>query len=302
MTPELPSDDHVLGPALYGALVERLAGRRTTAEPGWLVVLAGRQTMPDERRLTAFADAMRTDVYTARQWMLCPAPRVLRRYPSERKAREWAVWLTQLRISAFALAESELAAGECHHAAALTFGAGSITLATPDGATHRLDPGTVIALVAATLTEEFRAEESARAPHGGDLDAGRELLNRFDLPVIDIHSAGAGAWWRLVIGQVRLGGLGEPAHTGVSMAAHVLAALRARCPAATIHQDFPAFSWPVVAPPEVLSSDTILRRVHLRGLHGLRIESRRVVRVSNESALGVYTRLAAAGERALRQT
>jgi hypothetical protein len=78
--------------------------------PGWLVILDRQPAVPNERRIAAFAQALKIDEFTARQRLSAPSLRILRREAEKTKALEWRDWLQALDIRGFMVGEEELAA------------------------------------------------------------------------------------------------------------------------------------------------------------------------------------------------
>lgn len=173
-------------PEQWAAMHEAVAERQR--EPGWLVVLALQREMPPPDSLKALADVMEWDVFTARQRLLAPTPRIIRRTPAEKPAEELAQWIRNHGLRAFAISEALLAAQKHQNAAAVYESRGELSFDDLAGNRFTRAVGDVACLVAGEITERTISENIQTGVFiTEELSAQRENLRHRAEYIIDIH-------------------------------------------------------------------------------------------------------------------
>lgn len=149
----------------FAAFQEKLSSSDAvpTAGTGWFVALARQDQLPDDKRLASFAEAFGLDAFTARQRLLSPATRLLRREDSQSEAQAWVEWLGMMHLRAFIVPGGEAAAQQFAPQAAVYAGDGVLVFV--DHAEKRLDVPTeaVAALVFGDVRERVTTEKERKS-------------------------------------------------------------------------------------------------------------------------------------------
>ncbi len=184
------SDDRhwrsALKPEQYAHLTEITAGR--DREWGYFVILGIQWELPSADIIQTFAQGLGFDPYMARQRLLAPCPRVLRREEHRTKAEEWVAWLTDLGLSAFAVSEERVAAFEPWSAVSVHDFRDELCFVHENESTRRFPKADVQCLVIGRV-QRRTTQHTAGANVVSFLQPGTsDILQSAVEGVIDIHS------------------------------------------------------------------------------------------------------------------
>ncbi len=276
-------------PEIYGHLLERIDS--TSGEPAWLVFLGLQTEMPPERRLEALAKAVGQDVYTVRQWMGGPVPRLLLREQSEARAAEWGVWLDRVGVRHFSVETRILAATPPVHVSAVYTEPGRILFERSDGVYTPVERDGVRSIAFAEVQERILAEEVVKGLAGEMHRPG--AVERVEREVvIDVHPAGAEVILRLHQHGVRYSAM-YPSETGGSsvLIRRLLGTLEKAFPAARLYRDFPLAEGILGVNRGVLRDVIELRHRLLAVLSRHQAVRERTLRESSYETFDLYSRL-----------
>lgn len=283
--------DHIeaSNPEQYGALAEAVGDRRR--EAGHLVVLARHLDLPPEKTIAAFAEAMGFDVYTARQRLLAPTPRVLRRETSEGEARQWIDWFERIGLRTFALSEEELGKLELLPQKSLEFQKGSIAFLNGKGEATELPPNDAIALVIGEVTESTRVEQEVKSLLTNKASTGRAIVNRRVELIIDIHRRSAPQALRIRQDSFEFHRL-YPDSTGASsvLVRTLAKTLGRELPSAIVFDDFKQVADILGSSRQLISNSSYLQRKGFAS--GFAMQREKVTQDSTAETFDVYSALA----------
>lgn len=283
--------DHIeaANPEQYGALAEAVGDRRR--DPGHLVVLARHLDLPPEKTIAAFAEAMNFDLYTARQRLLAPTPRVLRREASDADARQWIDWFERIGLRTFALSEEELGKLEFLPQKALSFRDGLLAFQNAKGQPTELPAGDAIALVIGEVTESTRVEQEVKSLLTNTTGTGRAMVSRRVELLIDVHRRSAPHAIRIRQDSFDFADL-YPDSTGASaVLVRTLAKTLAReLPSAVVFDDFKQVADILGSSRQMLSNSSFLQR---RGFgSGYALHREKITQDSTADTFDIYSALA----------
>lgn len=177
-------DLKITDPDAYGAMAEAMHGARR--EPGFLAVLGRHETLPPTEAIAEFARAADLDVYTARQKLLSPTPRVLRREETAAAAASFVGQLKAAGLNAFEISEEELAAhGFATQHAVYTDGT-KMMFEGADGKRWSAPLSSICCIVAGEVKERLIRDRTSQSVLG-EVSLDREnMLKRAEM-LIDIH-------------------------------------------------------------------------------------------------------------------
>ncbi len=194
--PFLASQYHsTMPPEAYANLVESTGDARRP--PGWLVVLGQQPLLPHETYLKAFADAMALDMYSARQRLMTPSPRILRRELKREEAERWVVWLREIGLKAFAFSDAELETFDPWCAVSFILDNDKLVLRFSDDSHQEAPFSDILCLVTGKVTESQHRQIESRDLFGGVVYSRNELVGQQSSFFIDIHMASIHRVYRL---------------------------------------------------------------------------------------------------------
>lgn len=270
-----------LPPEAYARLVAATA--HEAREVGHFVVLATQRRLPEEAEVRAFAEGLGLDAYTARQRLIAPAPRILRREESRREADRWVGWMRALELRAFRLSERAFFQFHPVVVSEIEEVPPGVRIMLAGGKVESLAPDEVLCLVRGTIhCRESREGREVRA-FGPGANPQRETLRAEAIEVADLHLGRLPVIFRFQ--SDRLAG-GAPAfHAAV-------ACLRQAFPAA---QEFVGFEQAAGAlgPSWEIAARTTDFRYTTHGVApaGRRAIEERIVRESDAQAFDLFSLL-----------
>ncbi len=273
----------------YGALSEAVGDRRR--EPGHLVVLGTHRELPGEAALAEFARVMELDVYTARQRLLAPTPRIVRREDREAEAQRWVDVLSAKGLRAFRVSEEEFARqelivqGELYSKDShfLFERAGDARLAVP-----RAD-------VACVVVGEVSERTVAVSTASQGMLAGapmRENLSAHAQMVIDIHLRSSPVGIRLEQDSFRFQVFDHGATGGSAiLVRQLLHRLRQALPGTPFCEQFAAASMILGASEQIVSNSSYIVTSWARPGPRMRLVNQKTVSESTVLAFDIYSAL-----------
>ncbi|MCC5878108.1 MAG: hypothetical protein JJU11_17960 [Candidatus Sumerlaeia bacterium] len=287
-----PGDHHALPPEIYGAMLQ--SGNTAGNEPGWLVLLAHRQSPPGEKRMAALAKTFDVDGWTASQWIRSPAPRIMRRVATEEKAAKWVEYFRDLHLRAFAISEKNMVASDPVDTHLFTWDQWHLTFEHRAGFGHIALPD-VLCIVAGEVREETIVDHTEKIGFMGELARGHERVHTRSRFLIDIHGRAEGEVYRLDQDELDLGAMYPDREQASSvMIREVLASIREVVPAVPFFGDFSLAQDALGNAHQLLDRSTGLVRRWLHGARGARISEARTTLVSGLPAFQLYSAFLAA--------
>lgn len=279
-------------PEAYAAVSEAVHDRQRNH--GFLVVLARHKELPHPDYLKAFADAMDLDVYTARQRLLAPTARVIRRENAEEEARAWAEWLGQVDLRAFAVSEKILSEQQFIPQAAIYMEKDNLVFDDLQDVRTTVPLSEVACVVTGEVYEKLTSEANQTGVFSAD-----ELLVRRDTHfqrnehLIDIHLRSTPISLRLAQDTFRFKRL-FPNKTGASavLIRELWERLRRALPGKPMLDDFAKAQNILGTTEQIISSSSYLESNWARP--GVRVRNYRETKVLESTAetFDIYSTLA----------
>lgn len=172
------------------------------APPAHHLVVLGRQThAPGEAIVAALAKGLAIDVYSARQRLMTPCPRVVRREANEREAQRWVAWMRALDVAGFTVPEATLRAFDPLLIRTFVAEPDALVVVLEDGGLRRIARREILCLVTGIVRErvirETTASPTGSALSGGGLPIAYEVTGQREELIADIHVLGQDAPLRL---------------------------------------------------------------------------------------------------------
>ena len=262
-------------------------GERT---PAFLLVLGRHAHLPSERKLAAFAEALNLDAFTARQWLLSPTPRVIRRESRHDRVLEWTEWMRGLGIRAFDLSEQLLAEQEFHTPPVLFPDGRHWRLYYDDGRQEILAPEDIACAVWGEVQERFQTETTTAAI-GGEIIAGRTKTLHAEL-MLDLHRHLSPISVRIAQDAVRWSAINPDETTQSSLRMRrMLDKFRPWLRDIDIAEDFSRAEPVLGATREILSNSSYLQTKWLGAGGRLRLHREKSIRESSRETFCIYSSL-----------
>ncbi len=234
------SDDRplrsALSPEQYARMTEVTSGRER--EGGHFVVLGVQWNPPSAETVKAFAEGLGYDPYMARQRLLAPCPRVLRREEHRQKAEEWVAWLVDTGLAGFAVSEERIA-GFAPWPAASASHAGEILSFVHDDGTVRRIPNADVRCIVVGRVQRRTTQHKTGADIAGFFQPGTtDVLSSSVEGVIDVHTNEPGEAVRLLENSLKFGGMSLEHGDGRARMRQVADFLAKAVPGAPVIDDF----------------------------------------------------------------
>jgi hypothetical protein len=298
MTAEGPKDDPLrfatTSPEQYARLTEAVS--QLQREPGHLVVLGRQRTMPEAPAIKAFAEALGLDPFSARQKLLLPTPRVLRREERAGKAREWTEWLHKLGMRAFDVEETIIASQQFLLVHSLEFAPdGDLVVNLAAGGEPLVIPASdLLALVHGEVNERVDVSDSSSNPLLGEVRSGKENIRSSTEAMTDIHRRSTPDSLRIAQDSFHWQAL-HPGELGQSSrhARELFESLRKAFPAATVYGDFATVESVLGESERLIASSSHFWRNDLRPATSRYVVHKKSTTVrSNRTTFETYSTLA----------
>ncbi|CAN5380623.1 hypothetical protein BH09SUM1_BH09SUM1_03040 [soil metagenome] len=274
-------------PENYAALTEAMHGAQRT--PGFLVALGTQRDLPSERKIAAFAAAIEIDEFTARQWLLAPSPRILRREDNEPAAVEWAEWLGALGLRAYEIPESQFAAQEFLPVLSLSVDKAAVHLQIEGGEERTVPLGKLLCLVAGEVREQTLNERTAEGMLSATFtsDKGDKRAEH----LLDIHFRD-GDSYRVSQDTFRWSSL-FPTETGQSLVLfrRLIDLFQKSAPGLRVYDDFDKAGAILGQSRQLLHASSFLSVNWMRKTKRLLYERHRTIRESDQEAFDLYSTL-----------
>jgi len=220
-----------LSPEQYAGLVEATEGVKR--EPGQLLVLGARRGEISQDAVRRFAEGAGLDPFMARQKLMAPFPRVLRREDRREEAIRWMEWMREAGIPAFVVSERRVLEFAPREAAVVVCEGGRLEFASDDMPAERADPADAICIVLGQVRTRVVRQSMPDAlglGHPGRTEVAASSVER----VADVHFARDERVYRFRESTLKSspGGAGVPRFRGA------LDALRAAAPGAVVVDGF----------------------------------------------------------------
>jgi hypothetical protein len=275
--------------AALGALVDATAGRERP--PGFFVVLALQANLPSERKLAAFAEAFKLDIFSARQWLLSPTPRLIRRESRQAVAIEWVEWLKAVGVRAYELPEQLLLEQVWRPQAAVFSEPEGLVFDEASGFRTRIPRRDVVALVFGEVTERDVVEKSATSLMG-ERDLGSTPGRNHSQLILDIHRRDSPEVIRLAQDGIHWS-LMYPDETGQStmLMRRLLKRLRGELTGVRLFEDFGLAAPLLGTSRQLIDCSSEARKTVIGAASGMRVERTRTYLESELGAFNLYSTL-----------
>jgi hypothetical protein len=266
------------------------AAQTSDRQPAYLLVLARQAGLPSDRKLAAFAEALHIDVFTARQWLLAPTPRVIRRESRQDRVLEWVTWLRAVGVRGFDLPEAILAEQEFTMPRALRVEGSELRLDFDDNRAEVVAIPDVVCGVWGEVQDRVQTETTTSAI-GGELLQGHSTSLTSEL-VLDLHRRDSPISIRIAQDHMRWSTMfpDESGQSSMHMR-RLLKQVRATLRGVAIHEDFGRAEPVLGTTRELLGDSTFLRSNWLGGGGRLRLQRETTHRESGRATFSIYTTL-----------
>ncbi len=183
-------------PEDYAVVADAVANKER--DNGYYVVLGKTFNLPDEKYVKAFANAFHLDLYTAKQRLRVPAPRVMRRESLERKADEWASWLRAVKFFGFYFSDNDMKAHDIVYISELDSDSKELVFTDISGKSFEVPRNKVLCIVSGEVTTRRTLQKQSRGMLAGDIGHSIESRRLDSQFVIDIHLGGRNPTLRLM--------------------------------------------------------------------------------------------------------
>ena len=175
--------------------------REKPAAEHHLVVL-GRQTAAiTEATVGSLAKGLGIDTYSARQRLMTPCPRVIRREDNQREAERWVGWLRALELVAYTVPEATLRAFDPMLIRTFVAEPAAVVFVLEDGAMRRTARREIVCVVTGTVRERIMRETTSSPTGSGApataLTTAYEVSSHREELIADVHVLGQDAPLRL---------------------------------------------------------------------------------------------------------
>ncbi len=278
-------------PEQYADLHEAVNQR--TREPGFLVALGRQATPPTQESVAAFAKALGLDTYTARQRLLAPTPRILRREDRASKAKEWVDWFRELGLRAFDFSEEMMAAQSFAALSGIYEQQGGLVFDLVEGERVEVQHSEVIAVVYGETSERVDKFQSHSGAMVGELAGKKENLSITTEAYIDIHRRTSPVSLRVAQDEFNWKSL-YPDRIGQStvLMRELLNKITTSSPTAIVYNDFARVEGILGHSEQIIEQSRYLIRNWYPMVVGPVSKETEVRKSSNRSAYQIYTTLA----------
>ncbi|MBI1289963.1 hypothetical protein GC173_01795 [bacterium] len=266
------------------------AAQAADRQPAFLLVLGRHATLPSERKVAAFAQALHLDPFTARQWLLAPTPRIIRRENRHDKVLEWVSWFRAIGIRAFDLPETHLAEQEFIAPSTLALAGDELVVEFDDKRRETLSVHDLLCGVWGEVQERTTTETTSQAV-GCELPAHRKTSLHAEL-TLDLHRVDSSLSIRLAQDQIRWSAV-YPDETGQSSMhmRRLLKQVRTLWPRLPIMEDFGRAEPVLGTSRELLGSSTYLQSNWMGGGGRLRLQREKTFHESGRGPFAIYSTL-----------
>ncbi|MBI5154948.1 hypothetical protein HZA57_06900 [Candidatus Poribacteria bacterium] len=280
-----------LGPEELAGVVEATTGR--DREPGFLVVLGRQAQPPRPEQLKAFAEGLGLDLYSARQRLLLPAPRLLRREEVMREADRWTAWLRALGVAAFTVPEVVLPAFQVRPLRCIAIMPEALGCEMQDGSLREVAYTEILCIVHGPVSMRQTAEHTSHDILMGDVRAGHEVVRARTEEFIDLHLVSEPAALRIMQDDFDFHRTfpGRQSASGVQVR-ELLALLTSSSPGAQVFGEFKQVAAALGQSHEVLAQSRYLGYQLLsRGSFNLQLKTTKVIETDERGAFDLYSLL-----------
>ncbi len=279
-------------PEQFAAMTE--AVNQAQRDPGFFVLLGRQPELPTERNLKAFAEAMELDVYTARQRLLSPTARIIRREAAADTAQRWADWLSALGLRAFAISEQALAAQKFLAQSAVYMKDGSLVFDDLQGNRSTREASQAACLVFGEVMEKVISDKSQGGALFGEEKTGpSEPLNIRSELIIDIHFRNQPESMRLAQDAIHFRSIFPNEEGGSSvLTRRLLKRLERSLPGCRIYDEFKRAQDVLGTTEHVLAQSSSVVRNWLRPGLSARVERSTTRVLSTAETFDIYSTLA----------
>lgn len=220
-----------LTPDQYAGLVEATEGLKR--EPGHLVVLATQRQFVPPETVQRFAEGLGLDAYSARQRLIAPFPRILRREEHRSEAQRWVEWLREAGVAAFMVSERRVLEFGPREATTLVCEGGRVEFGSEGVPTDRIDGAGVLCIALGKLRTRVVRQSTPDLlglGHPGRHEVAAAGVDN----VADVHLAADERVFRIRESTLKV----APGRPGVPRFRGALDALKAACPGAVVVDGF----------------------------------------------------------------
>lgn len=280
-----------LSPEAYAGLTQ--ATSQAAREAGHFTVLGRQPTLPAPDRLKAFAEGIGVDLYTARQRLLSPAPRIFRRDSDRDNADKWVAWLRALDLVAFRL--SERAFSQFFPLPVVRFQreAGGLSFEIENGKSETIRTDEVLCIVHGNLRRRDVAETDTKDFFAGSIHKDRETLRLKRETLIDVHLRDFPLVFRLAQDKLKFHLIFQDSQPGSDLLmGQSLQILKSTYPEAAVLGDFQRAADVLGQSWQIVSQNTEFAYYSYGGApFSMNQNQRRVVSESEDDAFDLYSLL-----------
>ncbi|MDK2971924.1 MAG: hypothetical protein PWP23_1679 [Candidatus Sumerlaeota bacterium] len=280
-----------LSPEAYANLMAATA--QSARDAGHFVVLGQQDELPPQETIAAFAKGLDLDPYSARQRLIAPTPRILRREENKEAADRWVAWMRALELRGFRLSERAFSQFHPIEVVSYKIDRSGVTFEIDNGRCETVPAEEVLCIVQGTVRSRDVQEIEKKDFLIGSAYGGHETVRVNRETRIDIHLAGVALIFRLSQSHLRFGDIfpGRQIASDVMMR-EVAGQIRGAYAALPLRDDFARASEILGQSWKIASKTTDFRYSAFNTTpFGAGIRNNRVTQESDEETFDLYSLL-----------